>query len=201
MFASACARAHERGLGFALRLRDLGLRERGLLLQLVLGLQRLLLRGHFLLQLRLDRFGQVAGAEIHLVEQEAHLEHVYQPAVGSRNYRAARCIGCRTFLELCYCSEIPTLALRTKIVIVMHKFEQFKTTNTGWLAARATGGEVFVRGTEQAPPLGLVNATVLYPSEHAVELTPSSGFTTLVIPDGTWSQVRPRRNPCLGFLR
>ena len=110
--------------------------------------------------------------------------------MGSRNYRAARCIGCRTFLELCYCSDIPNLALRTKIVIVMHKFEQFKTTNTGWLAARATGGEVFVRGTEQPPPLGLVNAAVLYPSQHAVELTPTSGFTTLVIPDGTWSQVR-----------
>lgn len=72
----------------------------------------------------------------------------------------------------------------------MHKFEQWKTTNTGWLAARATGGEVFVRGMEQAPPLGLTNAAVLYPSEHAIVLSPESGFTTLVIPDGTWSQVR-----------
>ena len=111
-------------------------------------------------------------------------------AHGARGtFRRARCIGCRTFAELCYCAEIPTLSLRTKIVIVMHKFEQWKTTNTGWLAARATKGQVFVRGEDQAAPL-LSNAAVLYPSEHAVVLTPEMPFTTLVVPDGTWSQVR-----------
>lgn len=102
----------------------------------------------------------------------------------------ARCIGCHTFLTLCYCAEIPALTVRTRIVVVMHKFEQFKTTNTGWLAARATAGEVFVRGTEQAPPMHLENAAILFPSEHATLLSAESPYRTLVIPDGTWSQVR-----------
>ena len=39
---------------------------------------RLLLSRHFLLHLLLDRVGQMAGAEVHLVDVEAHLPHLDQ---------------------------------------------------------------------------------------------------------------------------
>ena len=56
------------GLRLAFGLRDRGLGEHLLVLQLVLGLLRLLLRRHLLLHLRLERLGQMARAEIHLVD-------------------------------------------------------------------------------------------------------------------------------------
>src|SRR5207245_2315419 len=67
---------HQGRLRVALRLRHLRLGERLLALQLVLRLLRLLLRGHLLLELLLDDVGEVARAQVHLVDLEAHLVHL-----------------------------------------------------------------------------------------------------------------------------
>src|SRR5437870_7661838 len=72
---------HQGRLRVALRLRHLRLGERLLALQLVLRLLRLLLRRHLLLELLLDDVGQVARAQVHLVDHEAHLVHLVQQVV------------------------------------------------------------------------------------------------------------------------
>src|SRR5438093_612706 len=72
---------HQGRLRVALRLRHLRLGERLLALQLVLRLLRLLLRRHLLLELLLDDVGQVARAQVHLVDDEAHLVHLVQQVV------------------------------------------------------------------------------------------------------------------------
>src|SRR5438034_481956 len=72
---------HQGRLRVALRLRHLRLGERLLALQLVLRLLRLLLGGHLLLQLLLDDVGQVARAQVDLVDHEAHLVHLVPQVV------------------------------------------------------------------------------------------------------------------------
>ncbi len=127
--------------------------------------------------------------------------------MGRRNKRAARCIGCRQLPECCFCPDIPLLHLRTRLLVVMHKSEQTKTTNTGWLAARAMGGTVHVRGDRLRPvaavsTAALGNAVVLFPSINARPLEPGEKIDTLIVADGTWSQARRivRREEAIAVL-
>lgn len=116
--------------------------------------------------------------------------------------RPGRCPGCRLPPSACFCAEIPTIATRTRIVIVRHCAEIPKTSNTGRIAARALVGSALVdHGVAGAPldlrPLLGPGARVLYPGTR-VEERPE--VTTLVVLDGSWSQVRGmrRRIPPLG---
>jgi DTW domain-containing protein YfiP len=105
------------------------------------------------------------------------------------------------------CSELPRLATRTRVVVVMHHVELRKTTNTGRLAARMLeGAEVRVRGERQQAPRAELpegRKLVLFPSDDAVELSPAlaseSDRVVLLVPDGNWTQARRalRRDPDL----
>lgn len=99
--------------------------------------------------------------------------------------------------EWCVCDEIPRLSLRTRLVVVMHKREQHKTTATAPLALQAlTSAELHLHGIPDAPldlrPLHEEGrrVLVLFPSDDAVELRPPDDGrdVTLVVPDGSWRQ-------------
>lgn len=103
---------------------------------------------------------------------------------------------------LCICPITPRLATRTRLVLVLHRYEERKTTNTGQLAARCLeNSTVVVTGDRERPlPPTLVGEheqpLLLFPSGDAHPLT---DFATcdkpiaLVVPDGNWRQAGKAR--------
>lgn len=108
-----------------------------------------------------------------------------------------RCRRCRLHLSLCMCALIPSVATRTRLVLVIHRSEDRKSTNTGRLATEClTNSEVHVRGGIGAPsppfeaPAG-TPPLLLFPGPDAVRidaLPPDERPVTLVVPDGNWRQ-------------
>jgi DTW domain-containing protein len=121
----------------------------------------------------------------------------YKAPVSRRGNAALRCPRCRMHGSLCVCALIPRLETRTRLTLIIHRFEDRKPTNTGRLAAEClTNSEVLVRGHEAQPseafraPEGS-RAVVLFPYEGARPLTDFAGTrepVTLVVPDGNWRQ-------------
>ncbi len=101
------------------------------------------------------------------------------------------------------CADLSAIATRTRVVVVMHYREAFRTSNTGRLAVKIlTNSERAVRGglgPHPAPTELHGHKLVLFPQEGARLLSPSdaSDDTVLVVPDGTWSQAQRvlRREP------
>lgn len=115
----------------------------------------------------------------------------------------SRCDGCGLTPALCLCPEVPVVAVRTRVVLLMHHVERRKTTNTGLLALRALrGAELRLRGTgadHRRPPLPAGRRLLLYPDPSARLLLPSDAAedVVLIVPDGNWNQARrmARRDP------
>lgn len=110
--------------------------------------------------------------------------------------------------SLCVCELIPAIATRTRLMLVIHRVEARKPTNTGMLAAHClTNSEIVVRGHEENPTPPFVasantRALLLFPHPDAVPLdriAPSRKPVTLVVPDGTWRQASKVRNRVPGF--
>lgn len=130
---------------------------------------------------------------------------------GRRKNAALRCARCRMHGSLCVCALIPRIETRTRVVLVIHRFEDRKPTNTGRLATECLpNSAVLVRGHEGAPSAPFVRpagttALLLFPHEDARPLAEYAGTgqdITLVVPDGNWRQawkVR-KRVPGLGDL-
>jgi DTW domain-containing protein len=129
---------------------------------------------------------------------------------------ARRCPACRLHRHVCICDRFVTLPTRTRVVLLLHQLEDRKPTNTGRFALRCLpnselavrgrlGGVGPVRDAVQAPdtrevPRWLARAAqpvLLFPHPEAVPLATfrdSDLPTTLIVPDGTWSQaIRARR--------
>jgi DTW domain-containing protein YfiP len=118
---------------------------------------------------------------------------------------------------MCICAELPRVANRTRIVLLVHQLERNKTTNTGLLAARCLENVAVVyHGRPPLPgqgvwPSGVSSAALstvlpagqpsylLYPHQDAVSLdvlaadAATRASLTLVIPDGTWTQAARMR--------
>jgi DTW domain-containing protein YfiP len=98
------------------------------------------------------------------------------------------------------CDELPSLELRTRVVLVVHHVETHKSTNTGRLFCRMVRGvDVRVRGIPGAPPRPAPapgKRVVLYPDGAARTLVrdDAADDLTLVVPDGNWSQARRMLN-------
>lgn len=119
----------------------------------------------------------------------------------------ARCEVCAARAEHCFCGEIESIELGTRIIAITHQMEAGKPTNTARLLLMAlTNAQVRVRGRAGEPmgTRGLVvpdrRTLMLFPSDDAVVLTPElvdDRPITLVVPDGTWRQACrvPRRVP------
>lgn len=122
-----------------------------------------------------------------------------------------RCARCRLHEARCVCAELPTLALRTRVVLVMHRSEVRKPTATGPLAlACLPNSACLVHGERDSrvdlAPLFEEDRRVLclFPGDTAVVLDEALAArdprpVTLVVPDGTWGQARgaARRIPGL----
>ena len=128
-----------------------------------------------------------------------------------RNNAASRCMRCRMHSSLCVCPLIPKLATRTRLVLVIHRAEDRKPTNTGRLAVEAMeNSRVIVRGRAEEPadeiPLGTDTRPVfLFPHEGAVPLESVAHVAgddrpvTLIVPDGNWRQASKVRNRVPGM--
>jgi DTW domain-containing protein YfiP len=94
--------------------------------------------------------------------------------------------------------------VRTRVVLLTHRAEHRKSTNTGRLVALALqGAEIRLQGERDAParpPLPEGRRLLLFPGPNARELGPEDGRggpVVLLVPDGNWSQARrlSRRDP------
>ncbi len=112
-----------------------------------------------------------------------------------RGKRIARCDDCRLPQARCLCFEVSCLEVSTRVVVVMHRNERLKSSNTGRLAGRMlSGAELIVRGMPDAvdSPRTSGQRLVLFPGSHAEELAPRhrGPNVVLLVPDGSWSQAR-----------
>jgi DTW domain-containing protein YfiP len=119
----------------------------------------------------------------------------------------ARCRLCRMHQLLCVCDLVPCLPTRTRVVLVIHKKEARKPTNSGLLAARCLpNSEILVRGRIGQPeptfePDPERQSLLLFPHESAVPIDRfAHSPVTLIVPDGTWRQAAKvsHRLPGLG---
>jgi DTW domain-containing protein YfiP len=110
------------------------------------------------------------------------------------------CLECYMHKDLCMCSLIPMLTLKTRIALVVHAKELKRPTNTGRLAIKAlTNSEMNIRGKikESLDLTHLISSDyrnfLFYPCDEAIELTAelvnqSSKPIQLIVPDGNWRQ-------------
>lgn len=109
--------------------------------------------------------------------------------------------------SLCVCALIPRIETRTRLVLVIHRSEDRKTTNTGRLATEClVNSEVIVRGHEGAGdvvtfPEGM-RPVLLFPADDAMpiaELPRDDRPIALVVPDGNWRQASKVRARVAGM--
>lgn len=117
----------------------------------------------------------------------------------SRRLSMPRCSACGLHVPLCMCAMVEPIATRTRVVVVMHRTESGRASNSGRLVPLALSrGEVRVRGLEGAPfdRSGLygpdTRTRLLFPHPGAPVLEPDDDPRplTLLVPDGNWRQVR-----------
>jgi DTW domain-containing protein YfiP len=110
--------------------------------------------------------------------------------------------------SLCLCALLPRIETRTRLVLVIHRYEDRKPTNTGRLATEClTNSEVVVRGhaTEPSSPLRFAPGSqplFLFPHEDATpiaQMKEASRPVTLIVPDGTWRQASKVRQRVPGL--
>ncbi len=115
---------------------------------------------------------------------------------------------------LCVCALMPEprIETRTRLVLIIHRYEDRKPTNTGRIAAECLANtETIVRGHEAAPtppflsPPG-TQPLLLFPFEGATplaelapELAAAATPVTLIVPDGNWRQASKVRNRVPGL--
>ena len=111
--------------------------------------------------------------------------------------------------SLCVCGLVPRVETKTRLVLVIHRVEARKPSNTGRLAAACLpNSEVVVRGHAEAPSARLTpppgsTPLLLFPHEDAVPLgaahASGPGPVTLIVPDGTWRQASKVRQRVPGL--
>lgn len=126
-----------------------------------------------------------------------------------RDNAVNRCRRCRLHASLCMCALIPELVTRTRLLLIIHRYEDRKSTNTGRLASVCLpNSEVLVRGHAGAPTLPLAfppdtQPLLLFPHEDALPLTAFRGGApvTLIVPDGNWRQASRVRRRVPGLAK
>lgn len=125
-----------------------------------------------------------------------------------------RCRACLLRVEWCVCPHLPRLSNRTHVVILRHFKEELKTSNSARLAKLMLERCTLVDVGGSCPPvdpalLSQERTWLLFPPSGVGETTtiqplpsPLPPVRTLVVPDGTWAQVRRmvRRLPGLAEL-
>ena len=127
-----------------------------------------------------------------------------------------RCPRCRLHSDLCACTLLAPIEVATQILLVTHKFENLKATNTGHLAVQCLkGARLCLRGRKDSPDDPVVwepaqTPLLLFPCRDALPLdawraaqASTSKAMTLIVPDGTWRQANRvrRRVPGLATVQ
>lgn len=105
----------------------------------------------------------------------------------------ARCPRCLLLGRVCLCAAIPTVVTRTRIVIVRHHLERWRSSNSGRLAHLALPNSEIVEhggpaGIAALPPLA--GAWLVFPEGEPAVAAPVPPPRQLVVLDATWSQAR-----------
>ena len=105
-----------------------------------------------------------------------------------------RCPRCLLQQRVCLCADVPTVPTRTRVVIVRHHLEQFRSSNSGRLAHFALPNSVLVDhgGGHRGPAVlpDLEGAWLLFPAGEPTTARPEPPPRQLVVLDATWSQAR-----------
>lgn len=106
---------------------------------------------------------------------------------------AGRCPACRLRIERCLCDTVQRLETRTRVAVVRHVLEAPKSTNTARLAALALPSlEILNYGAHGAPldesAIARGETWLLMPG--SAPQVPEGRPDTLVVLDGSWTQVR-----------
>lgn len=109
--------------------------------------------------------------------------------------------------ELCLCRDLDPLPTRTRVLVLLHRIERYKTTNTGRIATLALADSELrewdlLDAPNVAEGLSDPGACLLYPSASARELDPANPPSLLVVPDATWHVTRSmvRKSPELSAM-
>ena len=110
------------------------------------------------------------------------------------------CARCRMHVKMCFCIDIPSLDLATRVSVLIHAKELKRTSNTGRLATLAlTNSGLHIRGLKDhsldASEIldDAFQPLLFFPSDDATELTHEFISTfkkpvQLIVPDGNWRQ-------------
>ena len=94
---------------------------------------------------------------------------------------------------MCLCAEVPAIPTRTRVVIVRHHLERFRSSNSGRLAHLALpNSEIIDHGGAAGPArlTDLAGAWLLFPEGEPLHAAPVPPPMKLIVLDATWSQAR-----------
>jgi DTW domain-containing protein YfiP len=101
-------------------------------------------------------------------------------------------------MRVCVCADVPVIATRTRIVIVRHRSEQTRSSNTGRLAHLALpNSEIIDHAVEgelvDPARIAQPGTWILWPEGEPRTVAPVPPPARLIILDGTWQQARRMR--------
>lgn len=116
---------------------------------------------------------------------------------------ADRCPRCLLPVERCLCAEIPRIEHRTRVVIVRHVAERWRSSNSARVAALAlTRAEILDHGHGAAVPDAALRAPgtwLVFPEGEPRRTAPVPPPERLVFLDATWHQARRMRQRIAGL--
>lgn len=124
----------------------------------------------------------------------------------------AFCLRCNRPESVCWCAHVPSLATRTRVVILQHPRERYVAIGTGRMASMCLANASLHLGVDfenhAVVRAALADPThpaaLLWPGEGAIDIAeaPPIGPITLVVIDGTWATAKKvvRVNPFLASL-
>jgi DTW domain-containing protein YfiP len=113
-----------------------------------------------------------------------------------RGQRRPRCASCWLSDEDCVCGVLPRLDNRVEVAVIAHAHDLARPSNTARFVPRmlsraslhAIGGRI----DREARPLAIEaeGALVLHPDGRPLRAEDAATTRRLIVPDGTWRQVR-----------
>ncbi len=139
------------------------------------------------------RVGHGADARYTLIRVAAPIQTL---SASEEPQGLARCPRCILHLHACFCAEISPVHVATRVIVLRHRKEVHKTTNTGrWVPLTLANAEIRVFG-ERTDVLDATNfrdpsreTLLLYPGPDSRPLSAADATgkpVTLVVPDANW---------------
>ncbi|UTA47844.1 DTW domain-containing protein [Simiduia sp. 21SJ11W-1] len=127
----------------------------------------------------------------------------------ARGILAVRCTRCQLKTNYCVCAHLRPIASPVEFVLIMHRDELFKPTNTGRLIADCFPGQTHAFCWDRLHPHPALLALLADPARECLVIFPgdeggprpvltqpqsTSRLLTLLVLDGTWKQGRRMYN-------